>query len=159
MHPKHLLLASALAWNALAALPALAHEAIRVEAPHVRLVPPGTSNTAAFMVIRNSGSTDRTVVQAQSPAAKVVELHNHINDNGVMRMRPVDKIEIKAGGQAELKPGGLHIMLIGLTRSLKEGETVPITLKLDDGSSTRVEVPVRPILPATGIPAEHGHHH
>ncbi|GBG00824.1 transporter [Azospira sp. I13] len=151
------LLTAALACAALVTLPAFADEAIKVEDPHVRLVPTGTPNTGAFMVIKNVSNADRKVVKAESPVSKVVELHNHINDNGVMRMRPVPDIDIKAKGEAVLKPGSLHVMLIGLKQDLKEGDVVPITLKLDDGSSTKIEAPVRKIQVQAAKPEDMGH--
>jgi copper(I)-binding protein len=107
------------------------------------MVPAGTPISGAFMTIRNNGNTDRKLTKAESPAAKTVELHTHINDNGMMKMRPVKEINIKAHGQAELKPGSYHVMLIDLKQTLKEGETVPLTLTFDDGSTTKVDAPVR----------------
>jgi copper(I)-binding protein len=109
----------------------------------VRAVPPGTPTTLAFMTIKNSGSVDRKLLKADSPVAKTVELHNHINDNGVMRMRQVQEIEVKAKGQAELKTGSYHVMLIDLKQTLKEGDSVPITLTFDDGSTKKIEAPVK----------------
>ncbi|MBI4742895.1 MAG: copper chaperone PCu(A)C [Betaproteobacteria bacterium] len=109
----------------------------------VRAVPPGTPTSLAFMTIRNDGAADRKLVKADSPVAKTVELHNHINDNGVMRMRQVKEIEIKAKGQAELKTGSYHVMLIDLKQTLKEGDSVPITLIFDDGSRKKIDVPVK----------------
>jgi len=123
-------------------LPAFAADLGVVDA-YVRMVPTGTPTTGAFMTIKNSGSTDRKLVKADSPAAKTVELHNHINDNGVMKMRQVKEIAVKAGGQAELKPGSYHVMLIDLKAPLKEGETVPLTLTFDDGSSQTIDAPVK----------------
>lgn len=142
------LISAALACSALFALPALADSPIKVEDPYVRLVPTGTPNTGAFMVIKNSGNADRKVLKAESPVSKVVELHNHINDNGVMKMRPVKEIDVKAGGEAVLKPGSYHIMLIGLKQPLKEGDQVPLTLKFDDGTALKVEAPVQRPAPA-----------
>lgn len=150
------LISAALACSALFALPALADSPIKVEDPYVRLVPTGTPNTGAFMVIKNTGNADRKVLKAESPVSKVVELHNHINDNGVMRMRPVADIEVKAKGEAVLQPGSLHVMLIGLKQDLKEGDVVPITLKLDDGSATKIEAPVRRIQVPAAKPEEMG---
>lgn len=121
---------------------ALAGEIVVVD-PYVRLVPQGVPTTGAFMLIRNTGSTDRKLLRIDSPIARSVELHNHINDNGVMRMRPVKEIELKAKGQAELKPGSYHVMLIDLTKVLQEGEKVPMTLLFDDGSSEKIDVAVK----------------
>lgn len=136
---------------------AAAADNVAVQDPYVRLAPPGAPATGAFMVIKNGGDKDVKVVKADNPASKVTEMHNHINDNGVMKMRPVAAIDIKAKGEAVLKPGGLHIMLIDLKTAMKEGDTVPITLGFDDGSSKIVDAKVvRPSVPA---PAAMEHHH
>ena len=118
---------------------------LRIHAPYVRLAPPGAAATGAFMRIENTGATDRQLIKAESPAAKTVELHTHINEGGMMKMRAVPFIAIKAGGQAELKPGSYHVMLIGLTQPLKDGDPVAITLTFDDGSQQRISAPARPI--------------
>ena len=118
---------------------------LRIHAPYVRLAPPGAAATGAFMRIENTGATDRQLIKAESPAAKTVELHTHINEGGMMKMRAVPFIAIKAGGQTELKPGSYHVMLIGLTQPLKDGDPVAITLTFDDGSQQRISAPARPI--------------
>lgn len=130
---------------------------LTVNDPYVSLVPPSSQVSAAFMVIRNAGSADRKLLKAESPAAKTVELHSHTNENGVMKMREVNSIDIKANGQAELKPGGYHIMLINLRQALKEGDAVPIALSFDDGSRQQIEVPVRKV--PTTPSAEKGMNH
>ena len=122
-----------------------AETALRIHAPYVRLAPPGAAATGAFMRIENTGATDRQLIKAESPAAKTVELHTHINEGGMMKMRAVPFIAIKAGGQTELKPGSYHVMLIGLTQPLKDGDPVAITLTFDDGSQQRISAPARPI--------------
>ena len=116
---------------------------LHINAPYVRLAPPGAVATGAFMRIVNDSDKDRQLLQAESPVARRVELHSHVNDNGLMKMREVASIKIKAKGETELKPGSYHVMLIDMTQSLSEGEFVPITLRFDDGSSQRIEAPVR----------------
>lgn len=133
--------------------PALADSALSVHAPYVRLMPPGIKTTGSFMLIKNDGNDDRRLVRAESPAANIVELHTHLNENGVMKMRPVPHIEVKAHGQTELKPGSFHVMLIELTAPLNEGDKVPITLKFDDGSSIAIEAPVRKL--QASMPMQH----
>jgi copper(I)-binding protein len=130
---------------------------VSVQDPYVRLAPPNAAATAAFMVIRNTGDKDVKVVKADNPVSKATELHTHLNEGGVMKMRPVPAIEIKAKGEAVLKPGGLHVMMIDLKAPLKEGDSVPITLTFDDGSSKQVDAKV---LRATAVPAptEHKQH-
>jgi copper(I)-binding protein len=82
----------------------------------------------AFLTIVNSGGSDDRLIGAETPVAAKAELHRTIEENGIMKMRPVAELEIKAGGKAELKPGGYHVMLTGLTAPLKEGASFPLTL-------------------------------
>ena len=128
---------------------------ISVIDPYARAVPPVVPNSAAFMTLKNDGETDRELVSASSPAAKTVELHTHINDEGVMRMRQVASIAIPAGGEAKLQPGGLHVMLIGLHQPLEPGDMLSMELTFDDGSSAQIELPVRKI----EMSQMHHHHH
>ena len=116
---------------------------ISVVDPYVRMAPPGAKVTAAFMVVKNTSDKDIQIVKADSPAAKVTELHNHINDNGVMRMRQVKEIPLPAKGEAVLKPGGYHVMLIDMQAPLKEGDKLAITLKFSDGGTKTIEAPVK----------------
>jgi len=113
--------------------------------PYVRLVPPGQPATGAFFVLKNGDDKDHKVVKAESTAAKVTELHNHISEGGMMKMRPVKEIDIKAKGEAVLKPGSLHVMLIDLKQQLKEGDNVTLKLTFEDNSSKEITAPVRKI--------------
>ena len=116
---------------------------IEVVAPYVRLAPPGAQATGAFMTIRNTGNRVVRLVKAECVAAQATELHEHINDQGVMRMRQVPAIELPAMGESVLKPGGYHVMLLGMKQPLQEGEAVVMVLGFDDGSSTRVSAVVK----------------
>lgn len=118
---------------------------IEVIAPYTRAVPPVVPNSAAFMTLKNAGNDNHQLVAANSDAAQAVELHTHINDDGVMRMRQIKAIEIPAHGVTELQPGGLHIMLFGLHRPLQAGEQISLTLEFADGSSRSLGVPVQDI--------------
>ncbi|MER2539234.1 MAG: copper chaperone PCu(A)C [Azonexus sp.] len=136
---------------------AAAADMVTVDEPYVRLSPPNAPATGAFMVIKNAGDKDVKVVKADNPASKSTELHTHLNENGVMKMRPVAAIDVKSKGEAVLKPGGLHVMLINLNAPMKEGDVVPITLTFDDGSSKKVDAKVVKTM-AAGMPAmEHKH--
>lgn len=133
-----------------------AADQVSVQNPYVRLAPPNAPATGAFMVIRNNGDKDVKVLKADNPTSRATELHTHLNEGGVMKMRPVPGIDIKAKGEAELKPGGMHVMLIDLKSAMKEGDIVPITLTFDDGSSKQVDAKV--IKPtAAPMPMEHKH--
>ncbi len=116
---------------------------ISVADPRVRAVPEGQMNSAAFMILKNAGPSDHAVVAAQSPVAKVVELHTHVNEGGMMKMRQIEKIEIKSGSEAVLQPGGLHVMLMGLKQQIKDGDVVPVTLKFEDGSKMELTAPAK----------------
>lgn len=117
--------------------------AVEVVDPYVRAVPTGHPNSAAFMTLKNSSGQDRALVDAKSSISKVVELHTHRKEGGMMRMRRVEKIDIKAGAETVLKPGGLHVMFIGLNQQLKPGDTVELELIFDDSSQVKLTVPVK----------------
>lgn len=135
------------ALTAFASMQALAAQAdyITAENPFAREVPPGAPASASFMTLKNSSDTDINVIQADSAVAEFVELHTHTNDDGVMRMRKIEQITVPANGSTELKPGGLHIMLIEPHEPLKMGDTVNVTLKFADGSSKEISMPVKSI--------------
>jgi copper(I)-binding protein len=131
---------------------------VAVVDPYVRMVPPGAMATAAFMVLKNSGDKDVKLVKAESSASRVTELHTHLNEGGVMKMRQVPAVDIKARGEATLQPGGLHVMMIDLKAQLKEGDKVAITLGFDDGSSKKIEAPIRKPMPMPAMDHEHMKH-
>jgi copper(I)-binding protein len=145
-----------------AALPAVATAAeaddVTVVAPVVRLAPPGAMATGAFMILRNGSDKDVKLVKAASPAAKLTQLHTHLNEGGIMKMRPVAAIDIKAKSETLLKPGGLHVMLIDLTQPMKEGDKVAITLGFEDGSSKQIEAPVVKPMDQPAMPMDHMDH-
>lgn len=104
----------------------------------------GGANSAAYMVIRNTGSEADKLIAASTDVAKTVELHTVIEEGGVMRMRQVEGgIDIPANGQVELKPGGFHVMLIGLTRDLNAGDKVELTLTFEKAGQIPVTAEVR----------------
>ncbi len=138
-----------------ASLPVLAADAdhIQVLNPYARAVPPTAPASAAFMTLKNTGAAT-ALVGATSDVSEVAELHTHVHDNGVMRMRPVKRIPIPAHGETALKPGGYHVMLIKLKKPLKAGDTVHLTLRFQDGSTKRISAPVKMIHAGMG----HMHH-
>jgi len=137
---------------ALITAPALAQ--VTVTDAWVRGTVPGQKATGAFMSI--TSATDATLVSASSPAAKVVEIHEMAMDGGVMKMRAVDKLALPAGKPVQLKPGSYHVMLMGITEPLAEGQTVPVTLTFvgKDGKKTTQEVkaPVKALTAAAAAP-------
>jgi copper(I)-binding protein len=120
-----------------------AADEVTVVDPYVRAVPPGQPNSAAFMQLQNNSTTKHAIVKAESPVSNVVELHTHIMEGGVMKMRQVKQIDVPAQGRTTLKPGGLHVMFLGLKSELKSGQLVPVTLIFEDGSKTTIHAQVR----------------
>jgi len=117
---------------------------ITVEDPFARPSPSEGGNGGAFMTIVNAAGTADRLISAQSPASKTVELHETTEVDGVMKMRPVPGgFEVPANGRLELKPGGKHVMLIGLTAPLAAGQTIEITLNFEKSGAIKVQVPVR----------------
>lgn len=102
---------------------------ITIEDGYVRMLPPSAPNTAAFMKLINPSDKEETLIKASSSYAKVVELHTHMMSEGMMKMREVEKIELKPNSTTHLKKGGLHIMLIDLQKKLKVGDKVDLELQ------------------------------
>jgi periplasmic copper chaperone A len=105
---------------------------------------------AAYATITNAGSEADALIGASSPAAAAVEVHETValgspdaSGGGMMGMRPVARVEIPAGGSLQLKPGSYHVMLIGLVKDLKAGDTIDLTLKLEKAGEITVKAQVR----------------
>jgi len=116
---------------------------ITVKDAWVLEVPPSSEMSAAYMKIENSSAKGSTLVAAQSDVARVVELHKMSDEGGMMKMEKVAQIQVPAKGSVALESGGLHIMLIGLQRKLKQGDQVTLTLRFEDGTEEKVVAPVR----------------
>lgn len=148
------ILFSALALLLLLSTQASAESAISVEGAYARAVPPTARNSGAFMRIHNSSNEARRIVSAKADVSAITELHDHINDQGVMRMRKVEYIEVPAQGSVELKPGSYHVMLIELKQALKPGDPVHIDLTVDDGSVVPVDLQAKSVV--MGMRGGHG---
>ena len=115
---------------------------ITVITPWARATPGGATVAGAFLEIRADAGVEDRLVAAKSPAAGTVELHEHVNDGGVMKMRKLDAIAIKGAQAVVLKPGGLHVMLMDLKAPLKEGEKVQFTLVFEKAGELTIEAPI-----------------
>jgi copper(I)-binding protein len=107
----------------------------------VRATVPRKSATAAYFTLRNSGGGDR-LVGVSTPVGEA-SLHSTSMDGGVMRMRPLDSLEIPGGAVVALKPGGIHVMIVGLNRPLEAGQELPIALKFERSGTIRVAAVAR----------------
>ncbi len=137
----------------LLAAAAAAHGQVEARAAWVRGTAPGQTTAGAYMEL----TSDRraSLLGAESPAAGSAEIHEMKIEGNVMRMRAVTRLELPPGKTVELKPGGHHMMLVDLKRSLKKGDLVPIRLKVELSDKTvktiQVVAEVRE-LAATGRP-------
>lgn len=128
---------------------------LTVEQPWSRPAAQG-GNGAGFLTVTNAGNTADALIAASSPVARRVEIHESMVMNGRAMMHPrPGGLEIPAGGAASLKPGGWHLMLIGLKRPLKVGDRFPATLTFRNAGKTRVEFVVQAGVPAPGSPPHH----
>jgi copper(I)-binding protein len=115
---------------------------------------------AAYLILKNADQEADTLQSASSPDAEKVEIHEHTQDaSGTMRMRRVEGgLKIPAGGTVEFKPGGYHLMLIGLKHNLEEGQQLPLKLHFAHAGDLDVEVKIekKPGAPA-GMTGMHEH--
>lgn len=109
----------------------------------VRAAPPTASVMAGYLTLGNDSSEPVSVTAAASPSFERVEMHDMTHENGVMRMRKLDQIEIAAGAKAELAPGGRHLMLIQPKGVFAVGDEIEVTLTLCGKHAQVVKLPVR----------------
>lgn len=141
----------------LAALFAQAHQfklgAITIGHPYARATAAGQPTGGGYMSFVNAGPADK-LVAISADVSTSVEMHTMTMEGDVMRMRQVDAIELAAGQTVELKPGGYHVMFVGLKAPLKAGDKFPAKLKFEKAGEVDVTFNVE--APAAGA-AEHKH--
>lgn len=135
--------------------------AISIAHPWSRQTAPGQTVGGGFLVITNAGGKEDRLISATSPAAAEVQLHTMSMDGGVMRMRQVtDGLPVPAHGKLELKPGGFHVMFIGLKAPFTLGAKIPATLTFKRAGKVKVAFAVEPVTytgPAATPAMEHSH--
>lgn len=129
-----------------AAVAAQAAAGLVVEKGEVREQIPGTSSTAAYMTLRNTGTEPLVLKSVTSPAAVKVTLHSTMNHNGMMHMMGMDSINIPAGEAVALQEGAMHMMLEEPVKPLQAGSEVELTLHLGDGTAQTIKLPVHSVL-------------
>lgn len=131
---------------------------IFIDHPWSRPTAATAQNAAVYMTVRNSGSQPDTLLAVKTPIGSATELHRTSNEDGVMKMRQMTAgIDIPAGGEVKLEPGGLHIMVLGLTAPLKESDRYPVTFVFKSAGEIAGEIQVEK-QPA-GKPADAHKHH
>jgi copper(I)-binding protein len=134
-----------------------AHAQVKVDNAWVRGAVPGQLATGAFLDI--TSTRDAALVKAESPIAATVEVHAMEMKNNLMTMREAPKIDLPAGKQVRLAPGGFHIMLMDLKQPVKNGEMVPIRLTIEYPDKKRETVDVQAQVRGLGTSQEHQHKH
>jgi periplasmic copper chaperone A len=125
------------------ALPAFAGSEIEIHDSFARAAGATAVAGAAFFMIQNTGDEDDRLIGAESDIAKRAELHTHIAEGDVMRMVEVEEgFAVPAGGMHLLQRGGDHVMFMGLTRPMEQGDTVNVTLIFEKAGRIEVEIPV-----------------
>ncbi len=117
---------------------------VEVSNAWIKAAPVAMKTSAGFMVLQNHNARPEKILSAEFSASNVVELHEMLYENDMMKMRKMDAMVIPAKGSLVLEPGGLHVMFIDLKQDLKEGETYDITLNLESGQKLVVPAPVKP---------------
>ena len=113
---------------------------IAVEHAWARATFRGAMTGAAYLTLINSGATDDRLLSVSSPVAKIIQFHSEINDSGVMKMDQLPTLLVRPGIPVVLKPGGIHMMMLGLNQQLKEGQTFPLTLSFEQAGVIEVTV-------------------
>ena len=135
------------------------HSRIAVSGAWTRPVADTDGAAAVYLRIENSGDGGDRLIGVETPAAAKAEVHSSQMDGDIMRMRPVDSVEIEAGGAVALAPGAMHIMLTGLKQGLKDGDRFPLTLVFAKAGRVETEVAVGEKGPAAdAVPAMPGMH-
>lgn len=160
----HRLAAFALSLAALATFTASAHGfrlgAIEIGHPWARSTSAGQQTGGGYLKLDNQGPADR-LVSASAAVSDKVELHSMAMEGDVMRMRQVDGIDLPTGKPVELKPGGFHIMFVGLKAPLKAGDSFPLQLRFEKAGDVSVQVTIEAAgagaMPTAGSGAHAGH--
>ena len=113
---------------------------VKATQPWARATAASARSGAAYLILV-AGAAD-AVVGASSPIAATAELHRTVNEEGIIKILPAPNLELPGGTPVELKPGGLHIMLVGLTSPLKQGMSFPITLRFRTAAPVTISVKV-----------------
>ena len=127
---------------------------LQIVGPWARATPKGSTVSAGYLTITNKGQeVDRLIGGSVAPASRF-EVHTTVTENGVARMRQVTSLEIKPGETVELRPGGMHVMFMGLKQPLTSGQTLKGTLVFEKAGTVAIEFTVQGV----GAPAG-GHKH
>lgn len=112
---------------------------VEIEQPWARATAPGAQVAGGYMTIRNKSKASDRLIAASSTAAASVEMHVHVKEGEVIKMRQLSAYDVPANGSFELKPGGAHLMFLRIVRPFKEGEKIPVKLRFERAGDVSIE--------------------
>ena len=130
--------------------PACAHDGVHVTDAYAVVVSPNAPTAAVYFEVENHGVMEDRLISATTDAARMAMLHESVETDGVMSMGDVAGFVVEGQGTFTLARGGAHVMLMGLTKPLADGDTITVTLTFEHAGDVVVEVPVNPAV----IPGE-----
>ncbi len=119
-----------------------AAKTITVSDGYVKASIPGSDVTASYMTLRNTSNKAITLQKVSSTVSDRIEIHEHSMADGMMRMREVGEITIKANSTVVLQPSGLHLMIFSLKQPIKEKSVMPLTLYFSNDTEVKIQLPV-----------------
>ena len=115
---------------------------ITVNDGYVKASIPGSEVTASYMTLRNTSNKAMTLQKVSSTVSDRIEIHEHSMADGMMRMREVGEITIKANSKVVLQPSGLHLMIFSLKQQITDKDVIPLTLYFSDNTEVKIQLPV-----------------
>ncbi len=135
-----------LAFSGKLALAADGEQTLVAENAWVRGLLPGRSMTAGFLSVNNRSAQDEVLVSVEAKGIDSIEIHGHFHDGGLMKMREVDKLLVRAGTTQTLEPGSYHLMMFGVKSGLALGSSLPLILNFESGLRVQVDAKVISVL-------------
>lgn len=115
---------------------------ILIEHAYIRATIPGTTHSSSYMEIENTGENAVTLLSAKSDISDRIEIHQHLMNDGMMRMRKLEALVIESKTRVKLQPSGLHLMLFDVKKPLKPKQTIEVTLNFSNNVSVIMPIPV-----------------
>lgn len=131
---------------------------LKVSAPWVRASVPGQVNGAGYVKITSTAAQADRLISATTTGVNRVEFHTVITDNGIAKMREVSGIDVPAGADVQLSPGGFHLMFLGLQTPFNAGGVVPVTLRFEKAGEVNVDFNIMPPTYNPSATSAHGTH-
>lgn len=139
---RKLFIGAALLLSILVPPTAKADATLQIHKAWSRATPPGAQSGVVYMTIENAGADADTLKSVSTPLSTNAMIHESAMKNGVMTMSHMMALPVPAKGSVTLAPSGLHVMLMGLTRPLKAGTTLPLTLNFEKAGAVTLDVPI-----------------